>query len=79
MFGFGRKKKHLETTASNAETPLTEKISDKAREGLMRRLKQRLARTRGNLTDGLAMLVLGKKRIDEDLLEELETLMLLAD
>jgi fused signal recognition particle receptor len=43
------------------------------------RLKDRLARTRHNLSDGLADLVLGSKTIDEDLLEELETLLLTAD
>ena len=43
------------------------------------RLKDRLARTRHNLSDGLADLVLGHKTIDEDLLEELETLLLTAD
>ena len=79
MFGFGRKKKQLNTVTSKAETLLTETDSNNVREGFMRRLKQRLARTRGNLTDNLAMLVLGKKRVDEDLLEELETLMLMAD
>ncbi len=42
-------------------------------------LKQRLTRTRQNLTDGIANLILGKKEIDDDLLEELETLMLMAD
>lgn len=79
MFGFGRKKRQLEAEASNTKAPLTELDSNIEREGLMRRLKQRLARTRGSLTNGLATLAMGKKRIDEDLLEELETLLLLAD
>ena len=43
------------------------------------RLKQRLAKTRHNLTDGLADLLLGKKVIDADLLEELEALLVTAD
>jgi len=47
--------------------------------GLISRLKSRLAKTRHTLTDGLANLVLGKKTIDDDLLEELETLLLMAD
>ncbi|MEJ1388930.1 MAG: signal recognition particle-docking protein FtsY [Candidatus Sedimenticola sp. (ex Thyasira tokunagai)] len=49
------------------------------KKGLFGRLKERLSRTRSNLTDGLANLVLGHKKIDDDLLEELETLLLMAD
>lgn len=65
MFGF---KKDRATPADEAPRP-----------GLFQRLKQRLARTRGSLTDGLARLVLGKKVIDEDVLEEIETRLLTAD
>jgi fused signal recognition particle receptor len=46
---------------------------------LFGRLKNKLSRTRRNLTDGLADLLLGKKTIDDELLEELETLLLTAD
>ncbi|MBL4647696.1 MAG: signal recognition particle-docking protein FtsY [Gammaproteobacteria bacterium] len=46
---------------------------------LFTRLKNSLSRTRGNLSTGVATLVLGKKVIDDDLLEELETQLLLAD
>jgi len=50
-----------------------------ARPGLFQRLKQRLGRTRGSLTEGLARLVLGKKAIDDEILEEIETRLLMAD
>ena len=43
------------------------------------RLKNRLKKTRQGLVAGLATLFLGKKTIDEDVLEELETRLLLAD
>ena len=43
------------------------------------RLKTRLTRTRTGMFDGLANLFLGKKSIDDDILEELETRLLLAD
>ena len=43
------------------------------------RLKTRLTRTRHGMFDGLANLFLGKKSIDDDILEELETRLLLAD
>ncbi len=43
------------------------------------RLRERLTRTSSKLTEGFASLVLGKKTIDDDLLEELETQLLTAD
>jgi fused signal recognition particle receptor len=72
MFGFGkRKKSEVQSTE--------EKPADEVKRGLFSRLQERLSRTRRNLTDGLANLVMGRKTIDEDLLEELETLLLTAD
>lgn len=47
--------------------------------GLFGRLKQGLSRTSNKLTEGFASLVLGRKTIDDDLLEELETQLLTAD
>ncbi|MEO5342371.1 MAG: signal recognition particle-docking protein FtsY [Gammaproteobacteria bacterium SHHR-1] len=47
--------------------------------GLFGQLRQGLARTRRNLGEGLASLVLGQKQIDDALLEEIETLLLTAD
>ncbi|MEF8793429.1 signal recognition particle-docking protein FtsY [Thiohalorhabdus sp.] len=47
--------------------------------GLFARLKSGLAKTRGSFTEGLARLVAGKKQIDDELLEELETLLITAD
>ena len=49
------------------------------RPGLFQRLKQGLTRTRAGLTDGLARLVLGKKVIDDEVLDEIETHLLTAD
>ncbi|MET0072061.1 MAG: signal recognition particle-docking protein FtsY [Candidatus Thiodiazotropha sp.] len=72
MFGFGKRSKQQQQTAE-APAPEEEK------RGLFSRLQERLARTRNNLTDGLANLLLGRKSIDDDLLEELETLLLTAD
>ncbi len=71
MFGFGKKDKSKVDASAVADQP--------QKQGIISQLKQRLARTRHNLTDGLANLLLGQKEIDEDLLEELETLLLLAD
>jgi len=47
--------------------------------GLFASLRQRLSKTRENLSSGLADLLLGKKQIDDQLLEELEDQLLMAD
>ena len=44
-----------------------------------KRLKDGLAKTRSQFSSGIANLVLGQKEIDEDILEEVETLLLMAD
>jgi fused signal recognition particle receptor len=72
MFGFGKRKKQEQQTT--AAPPAEEE-----KRGLFSRLQERLSRTRHNLTDGLANLLLGRKTIDDELLEELETLLLTAD
>ena len=47
--------------------------------GFFARLKTGLKRTSSNFSEGLGNLFLGKKEIDDDLLEELETQLLIAD
>jgi len=47
--------------------------------GLFASLRQRLSKTRENLSGGLADMLLGKKQIDEDLLEQLEDQLIMAD
>ncbi|MDX2425712.1 MAG: signal recognition particle-docking protein FtsY [Cycloclasticus sp.] len=70
MFGFGKKKNAL-----NAEqAPIEE-----SQEGFFGRLKNQLSKTRSGLTGGLGNLFLGKKQIDDELFEELETILLTAD
>jgi len=53
--------------------------AEESRKGMFRKLRERLSKTRAGLTDGMADLLLGKKNIDDDLLEELETRLLTAD
>lgn len=48
-------------------------------ESLFSRMVSGLNRTRGQLSQGLGQILLGKKEIDEDLLEEIETQLLMAD
>ncbi|MGQ7244192.1 signal recognition particle-docking protein FtsY [Salinicola sp. V024] len=52
---------------------------EKPKGGWLSRVRAGLGRTRANLTDGVADLLLGKKQIDDDLMEDLETQLLLAD
>lgn len=72
MFGF-KKDKENELGKVSAEVTPTESA------GFWRRLKQGLFRTRTGLTQGLATLFLGKKSIDGEVLDELETRLLTAD
>lgn len=51
----------------------------KNKTGIFSSLTQGLKKTRAALTDGLANLILGKKTIDAELLEEIETRLLMAD
>ena len=58
----------------------TSAIKDKPEKtGLFSRLKDGLSRTRQSLTGGVADLVLGARSIDDALLEEIETMLLMAD
>lgn len=50
-----------------------------AKLGFFARLKQGLSKTSASIGEGMASLFLGKKAIDDDLLEELETRLLTAD
>lgn len=71
MFGF-------KSTSKSASKPETDKETEKPA-GLFATLKQRLVKTRDNLSTGLSDLFLGKKQIDDELLEQLEDLLLGAD
>jgi fused signal recognition particle receptor len=58
--------------AETAEAPTTKL-------GFFARIKKGLSRTSSNFAEGLGNLFLGRKTIDEDLFEELETQLLVAD
>ncbi|NPA71330.1 MAG: signal recognition particle-docking protein FtsY [Gammaproteobacteria bacterium] len=64
----------------SADSTLTEESElSPPKESFFTRLKKGLSKTRRSFTDSLASLVLGRKEIDEDLLEELEMILLTAD
>ena len=59
------------------QVPATAEAPEKA--GLFARLKAGLTKTRTGFTEGIASLVLGRKQIDAELLEDIETQLLTAD
>jgi len=88
MFGF--KKNKTSKDSGQASTPATpqqngennipvETHDNNHAPGLIARLARGLNRTRTNLTENVAQLLLGKKAINNDVLEEIETLLLTAD
>ena len=73
FFGFGRRNKEPIESKAAAAVAATDKG------GLFQRLKSGLARTRAQFGGGLWRLLRGRHAIDDDLLEELETVLLTAD
>lgn len=73
MFGFGKR------PPAEAEKATASTQNDPSGSSFFSRLKKGLGRTRAGFSDGLGSLLLGKKEIDDDLLEEIETRLLSAD
>ncbi|MGH1470414.1 MAG: signal recognition particle-docking protein FtsY [Cellvibrionaceae bacterium] len=53
--------------------------SKEKKKGLFSRIKQGLSRTSSQFSEGIGSLLFGKKEIDDELLEEIETQLLVAD
>lgn len=71
-----------ESQATPQTPPVAEVKQDKTPAPTLswsQRIKAGLARTRNGLGSGLSSIVMGSKKIDDDLLEELETQLLMAD
>jgi len=86
MFGFSNKnksasqsKEKTEDTELSPDSKLNVIASEELELGLFSRLKHSLSRTRGRLSEGLTDLVLGVKKIDDDLLDDVEAQLLSAD
>jgi len=85
MFGFKKNKPANPNDKNSAQQPgenSTEPGGAEAstkKTGLFARLAKGLNRTRTGFTEGVANLLLGKKVIDDDVLEEIEALLLSAD
>lgn len=72
MFDFLKRKKTDETDTADTAEP-------NSPAGFFSRLKQGLAKTRANLSSGIANLFLGKKELNQDLLNDIEMALLTAD
>ena len=67
----------VESNTQALSAPATNQTKEKP--GVFSRLKTGLAKTGSSLTEGLGNLFLGNKKIDDDVLDELETRLLMAD
>jgi len=70
MFGFSKRKD---------KKPSEEKVENTTTDSWFTRVKSGLGKTRNQLSSGMATALLGRKTLDEDTLEELETLLLSSD
>ena len=73
MFGFLKKNKKNKTVDDVKEIQKNETPS------LYKKLKSGLSKTKKGFSDSLGRLILGKKEIDDELLEDIETILLTAD
>lgn len=62
-----------------AESPVEAPRTEETKAGFFARLKQGLSKTSASIGEGMASLFLGRKTIDDDLLDDLETRLLTAD
>ncbi len=74
-----KKKNAKQGERSEKDEHLSDEIKENKPSGLFQRLRQGLTKTRSQLGDGLSKLLLGRKQLDDELFEEIETLLLLAD
>ncbi|MGX1182567.1 fused signal recognition particle receptor [Pseudomonas sp. F-14 TE3623] len=67
------------TPVAPVETPVEPVRTEESKAGFFARLKQGLSKTSASIGEGMASLFLGKKIIDDELLEDIETRLLTAD
>ena len=67
------------TTPAPVETPVEPVRTEETKAGFFARLKQGLSKTSASIGEGMASLFLGKKIIDDELLEDIEPRLLTAD
>ncbi len=79
MFSFIKKKAPPAPPVEESSSEVASDAQPFSGTGFFSRLKQSLSKTRTALSDSLSSLILGRKTIDEDLLEDIETALLSAD
>jgi len=77
MFGFKKNKSNRENKSTVKEPSAPDGSAQSG--GLFARLSQGLSKTRHSIKDNLGDILLGAKRIDDELLEEIEMILLSAD
>ena len=68
-----------EETDQQPEVEMTQQQETEANSGYFRRLRDRLSKTRKTFSSGLDRIFAGKQRVDDELLEELEELLITSD
>ena len=61
------------------ESPSNEQVEEPKKGGFFSRMKEGLSKSRKNLADGMVNILIGGKEIDDELLEEVEEQLLVAD
>lgn len=69
----------IEGSAASGETVVSASASPVNKQGLLGRIRHGLSRTRSHFAEGMGNIFLGRKTIDEELFEDLETQLLVAD
>lgn len=69
---------HIEAVSGEISLPV-ESEPEVTKEGIFARFRRSLSKTRHQLGDGIGRLLLGKKEISQELLDELETILITAD
>ena len=79
VFNLFKKSKTESAEQADPIVPESLPVEEKEKVGFFARIKRGLSRTSNQFAEGLGNLFLGRKTIDDDLFEELETQLLVAD
>ncbi|MFJ1269440.1 signal recognition particle-docking protein FtsY [Legionella lytica] len=74
-----KEQQEIEESISEAIPRSVEPEPEVTKEGIFARFRKSLSKTRHQLGDGIGRLLLGKKEISQELLDELETILISAD
>lgn len=68
-----------ESTQADSQEQQIEATEEKAKGGFFSRMKEGLSKSRKSFADGMVNILIGGKEIDDELLEEVEEQLLVAD